>query len=168
MAKIVVATFPSRSDAERGISRLQEGGFSKDEISVVAKDDRGQGGQGLQQNTGNQGMFGDTTEGVSWGAGIGAGAGLLASAGALAIPGIGPLLAVGPLAAALSGAAVGGLAGGLMDWGIPEERGRFYEEQVRSGQALAAVRVQNDEKAREAERILREAGAQNIEVHQGQ
>lgn len=167
MAKVVVATFPSRSDAERGIDRLQQAGFSRQDISVVAKDDRATQGDAGRAGNGEQGMFGETSDGMTWGAGIGAGAGLLASAGALAIPGVGPLLAVGPLAAALSGAAVGGLAGGLVDWGIPEDRGRYYEEQVRAGRALAAVQVKDDQEARKAEQILQEAGAQDIEIHAG-
>lgn len=166
MTKVVVATFPSRDDAERGLKRLQDAGFAREEISVVAKDDSGSQGAS-QQSGGMGGMWGDASEGVTWGAGLGAGAGLLASAGALTIPGIGPLLAAGPLAAALSGAAMGGLAGGLMDWGIPEERGRYYEQQVRSGRALVAVQVEDADQANTAEQTLKDAGAQDIEIHVG-
>ncbi|HEY8450415.1 MAG TPA: hypothetical protein VIL95_08050 [Bacillota bacterium] len=160
MAKVVVGTFPSREQAERGAERLQRAGFSRDAISLVSKGERG-----AEQRQESMTNLGEATGGAMWGAGIGAGAGLLASAGALAIPGIGPLIAAGPLAATLSGAAVGGLAGGLADWGIPEERGRFYEEEVRAGRVLCAVEADEGEEDR-AEQALREAGAANVEVHQ--
>src|SRR5690554_766880 len=105
MAQVVIGTFESQEQAEKAADELQQAGSSKEDISLISKDN-----QGGSQDQGSQ-MNADVSEGVGWGAGLGSGAGLLASAGALAIPGIGPLLAVGPLAATLSGAVVGGLAG---------------------------------------------------------
>ena len=163
MAKVVLGTFASRQEAERAVERLQQAGFGRDDISVIGKDDRGE--QKGRRGEGGTTMMGEVSEGAWWGAGIGAGAGLLASAGALAIPGIGPLLAAGPLAATLSGAVTGGLAGGLVDWGIPEERGRYYEEQVKQGRILCVCECQDDEVER-AEAALRESGARDIEVHE--
>ncbi|HHY47360.1 MAG TPA: hypothetical protein GX506_08710, partial [Firmicutes bacterium] len=94
----------------------------------------------------------------------GGAAGLLAGLGALAIPGIGPIVAAGPLAATLSGAVTGGLVGGLVDLGIPDERGRYYEERVKQGGVLTAVKT-DARKADEAARILRESGATDVEMH---
>jgi uncharacterized membrane protein len=73
-------------------------------------------------------------------------------------------MAAGPIAGMLSGAATGGIAGGLIDWGIPEERGRHYEERVRQGKILAAVRT-DDRKVQEAAEILRRNGARDVETH---
>ncbi|HEX6990074.1 MAG TPA: general stress protein [Bacillota bacterium] len=161
MAKIVLGTFGDRQSAEHAAERLQQAGVDRGDISIVAKDDR-RGGQGREGEGGAQ--MSQAQDGAWWGAGLGAGAGLLASAGALAVPGIGPLLAAGPLAAALSGAVTGGLAGGLIDWGLPEESGRRYEEEVKRGRVLCACRCDEDRVDR-VEAALKETGADHVEVH---
>lgn len=167
MARIVIGTFNSRQDAERAADQLQRSGFGRDSVSLVSRDQGNNANQGQQDNRNQAMMSGNTTDGTMWGAGIGAGAGLLASAGALAIPGIGPLLAVGPLAATLSGAVTGGLAGGLIDWGLPEDRGQFYEQEVKQGRVLCMCRCEDDQAA-EAQQVLAEAGASNVETHDSQ
>lgn len=151
MAKTVIGVFRNRSDADRAVEELRQKGFGR-EVSLIARDDR-QGGGG-----------GTVAEGVVTGGTLGGLAGLLAGAGALAIPGVGPILAAGPIAGALTGAATGGLAGGLIDWGIPEERGRFYEQKVREGNLVAMVKS-SDPKVNEAADIMRRHGAQDVETH---
>lgn len=152
MAKTVIGVFRNRQDAEAAVNELRQKGFGR-EISVVTRD-QGQGGGG-----------GTLAEGVVTGGALGGLAGLLAGAGALAIPGVGPILAAGPIAGALTGAATGGLAGGLIDWGIPEQRGRFYEQKLREGNLVAMVKS-SDPKVNEAADILRRHGAQDVETHQ--
>lgn len=175
LARTVIGTFESRQQAEEAISALRNQGFAENEISILTRDQgerqqQGgtQSGRNQQQMGGSQGgtqMSADGVgDGVGWGAGIGAGAGLLATAGALAVPGIGPILAAGPLAATLSGAVTGGIAGGLMDWGIPAERGRHYEGRIREGRVLCVIRSE-DQKADEAAAIMRRHGAQDVETH---
>lgn len=163
--KTVVGIFKSRPRAEEAVEELRKKGFTENEISIVAKDE-GQGRQG--EGRGRRDREGLTAanvgDGTAWGGALGAGAGLLASAGALAIPGIGPVLAAGPLAATLSGAVTGGIAGGLLDWGIPEERGRQFEERVKRGDVLTAIRT-SEQKADEAREILQRKGAEEVEVH---
>jgi len=154
MQQVVIGTFGSRNEAEVAVDELQAAGFDPNEISIVAKDER-QGG-GHEEGAGGAG------EGVAWGSGVGGLAGLLASAGALAIPGIGPILAAGPIAATLSGAVTGGVAGGLLDFGIPEERGKHFEERIRQGDIVAAVRTDRTE---DAIRIFNEHGAEDVEAH---
>jgi uncharacterized membrane protein len=90
----------------------------------------------------------------------------LAGVGALAIPGIGPIVAAGPLAGALSGAVTGGVAGGLIDLGIPEDKGRQYEENLKQGGVLAVIET-SDDKANDASSILRQYGAKDVETHGG-
>lgn len=159
VAKAVIGLFDAPEQAERAAAAMRQRGFTDQEISVVSRDRRQQAGE--RGGMTNQ----DLSEGTWWGAGIGAGAGLLASAGALAIPGLGPLVAAGPLAAALSGAATGGIAGALLDWGIPAERGRYYEEQVRQGKTLTVVQSTDERRVDEAARILRDHGARDVETH---
>ncbi len=152
MAKTaVVGVFDERAQAEKAIDALKREGFRDTEISVVGKDGRAGAGAG----------DGGVGRGTAWGAGIGAGAGLLAAAGALTIPGIGPLVAMGPLATALGGAATGGVAGALVDWGIPQPRGRELEQRVREGRFLAVVDA--DGKADRAKEILKQNGAKDID-----
>lgn len=110
------------------------------------------------------GGAGNLTSGVTTGGVLGGLAGLGLGAGALAIPGIGPIIAAGPIAGLVSGALSGGVAGGLVDWGIPAERGQFFEEQIKEGKVLATVRT-DQEKINSAADIMRRNGAQNVEVH---
>jgi len=109
-------------------------------------------------------MSGDVNTGVWTGAAIGGAGGLLAAAGLFAVPGIGPILALGPLAAGLTGAAAGGLVGGLVDLGIPAERSEYYEGQVRQGKILAAVETEEGEEEK-VRRILEDHGATDVETH---
>jgi uncharacterized membrane protein len=71
---------------------------------------------------------------------------------------------MGPLAATLGGAATGGIAGGLIDAGIPEDRGQYYENEVRSGRFLVMVQSGED-RIEDAAGILRKTGAKDVEVH---
>jgi uncharacterized membrane protein len=165
MDSTIIGVFKSESQAERAVGELRERGIRSEDVSIIVRDDRrdrrtrgGDGDSSLRM--GRQ----DVGEGVATGGAIGGAAGLLAGAGALAIPGVGPILAAGPLAAALSGAVTGGIAGGLVDYGIPEQRGRHYEEQVRQGNILAVVRCRRD-KVDEASQILRRNGASDVETH---
>ena len=169
----VVGVFKSRNDAEKAVNDLEKKGFSKNEISVITKD-QGQGGRGGEGGQGGRGGMTMTTgssythqnigDGVTTGGAIGGLAGLLAGAGALAIPGIGPLLAAGPIAGALTGAVTGGVAGGLIDFGIPPESGRKYEEKVREGEIVCLVKSSSD-KVDEAAEIFRRNGATDVETH---
>lgn len=167
--RTVIGVFRSREQAEKALEELNREGFSENEISMVARDERkGEGGRDRGRGRQQRGAGfddQDVSEGVATGGAVGGVGGLLASAGALAVPGVGPVLALGPLAATLSGAVAGGVAGGLIDWGIPEERGQYFEEEVRKGRVLAAVRSV-EERVDRAANVLRRNGAQDVESHQ--
>lgn len=161
----VVGVFDAYDEAERCVREMRARGFTDNEISILAKG--GHEGEGGSEGDGGGGM--DLTseniaDGTAWGGAIGAAGGLLASAGALAIPGIGPILAVGPLASALSGAVAGGVTGGLIDLGVPEERGQDYEEEVKQGSVLAVVEA-DARRAEEAASLMRQHDAREVEVH---
>jgi len=162
MAKAVTGVFSSRDEAERAVAELRKSGFYTNEISIVAKDDR-QGQTDENNNDDNLGM-GMMSSGTATGGILGGIAGLALGAGAIAIPGLGPIIAAGPIAGMLSGAATGGIAGGLLDWGIPEERGKYYEDEVRKGKILAIVRSE-DQKVDKAAEIFRQNGAKDVETN---
>lgn len=187
MDRTVIGVFSSKAQAERAVSELREKGFSN-QISILARGSEGAKNP-VEEVSNRVTLRGDVHEnpvdsaavedaargpetgnnetvldGAGWGASLGGAAGLLAGAGFLALPGFGPILAAGPISAALTGAATGGIAGGLLDYGIPDERGRRYEEEVRSGRILAIVRT-DARKAEEAAQILRRNGASSVETH---
>lgn len=162
MEKTVIGVFDSRNKAENAVNEMRNTGFTQNEISIVAKD---QGRQNRQGNDDDMDMgTGSLATGTTTGSVLGGLAGIAVGAGALAIPGLGPIVAAGPIAGLLSGAASGGIAGGLIDWGIPEERGRQYEEEVRQGKILAAVRA-DEKKIQDAANIFRKNGARDVETH---
>jgi len=161
MSKTVLGVFENTSQAERAVDDLQRQGFNRKEISIVAKESKvGRG----DRSRGDMEAGQDISGGITTGGAIGGVAGLLAGVGALAIPGLGPIVAAGPIAAALSGAVTGGIAGGLIDWGIPEDVGQRFEQRVREGKILAVVRT-DDNKINEAADIFRRHGAGEVETH---
>jgi hypothetical protein len=107
-----------------------------------------------------------TFAGASAGAIIGGAIGLAA----LAIPGVGPLLAAGPILAALGGAvtggAVGGLVGSFAGLGVPSDDAKSYEEAVRSGAVILAVKAQDESLADASMSTLRQHGAQSVTSYQ--
>lgn len=152
--KVVIGVFRSTQAAEQAVNQLRSQGFSNQEINIISKKDQNQ----------TEYVDDDITDGAVTGGTLGGIGGLLLGAGALAIPGLGPIVAVGPIAAALSGAVVGGVAGGLIDWGIPEEVSRRYEDSVRQGGILAIVKTA-ETSVNQAAAILRQNGAQDVESH---
>ena len=134
-----VGVFETRAAADRAIADLKTAGYRDDQIGMVGKDSSGK--------TVRTGTANDTNleEGAAIGAAAGAAGGAAIGAGILAgvIPVIGPVLALGTLGTILvnaaGGAAIAGLAGGLIGWGIPEEDAKYYESEVAAGRYLVTV-----------------------------
>jgi hypothetical protein len=170
VAKTIVGSFDSFSEAQEVFRDLQQCGFSRDDISIVGNDARRQYGTEGKLPPDAPATLKDTGSGAATGAAaggvLGGAAGLVVGLMGLAIPGIGPIVAAGPLAAALAGAGVGavagGLIGGLTGVGVSEEDAGYYAEAVRRGGALVMVRA-DDSRAEEAARIMRSHGAVDIE-----
>ncbi|MDI3547150.1 MAG: hypothetical protein PWR10_802 [Halanaerobiales bacterium] len=159
----VIGVFDDQSQAERAVNEIREAGVTDEEISIAAREDRIKADEGDEGGTGaflNQ----DVTTGATTGGALGGLAGLMAGAGALAIPGIGPILAAGPIAAGLSGVAAGGLAGSLVDLGIPQDRGEYYENEVGKGSILAVVET-DQRKINDVASFMRRNGARDVETH---
>ena len=77
-----------------------------------------------------------------------------------------PLSQQDPILRALSGAAVGaavgGIAGGLIGLGIPELEAKRYEGKVKAGNILLSVHTANSDEIKNAEKIFKSAGAEDI------
>jgi hypothetical protein len=161
--KSVFCIATNRDQADRIVDRLKDTGFSNNDISVLFPDKDTTRDFAHEKNT-------KAPEGIATGAGtggvVGGALGWLAGIGALAIPGAGPFIAAGPILAALSGAAVGatvgGIAGGLIGMGIPELEAKRYEGKIKAGNILLSVHTENAEEIKAAEKIFRNAGAQDI------
>ncbi len=161
--RTVVGVFRSRENAERAVEELRSAGWDRD-ISILAREEGREGRKGRGGDDRARMEDQDLSEGVATGGVLGGLAGLAASAGLMTIPGVGPVLAAGPIATTLTGVVTGGLAGGLVDYGIPAEDGREYEEEVKSGRILTMVRTE-ERRASDVERILRERGADRVRSH---
>ena len=148
--RTVVGMFTNRPDAEQAIRELKAAGFSEDRIGVALQDRDEQ--RDLMETTGSEAAEGAATGAVSGGV-VGGVIGLL---GSLLIPGVGPIVVGGVLASTLTGAgigaATGGIIGALVGMGVPESDARHFDEGLRSGRTLVAVKA--DERTGEALAIL--------------
>lgn len=172
MAQTIIGVFSNRTDAENAISRLNDSGYSPQDISIVAKDEvittQPDDSSGSQMASG-------AAAGAATGGVVGALAGLLVGISAVTIPGIGPLLIGGPIATALgltgaaattatgavTGLLAGGIIGALTSLGIPQEDARVYEREINQGGVLVAVptSVLTDG---QAEEIMRSSNATQV------
>ena len=181
MSKIIVGMFNSRQNAEIAAAKVKEQGLRTDDISIVSK--QGDEGDPAKTATGAvpsatgtadaaaAGMrTGDTqindniSDGVVSGSVLGGIAGLVIGAGSLIVPGLGIIAAAGPIAGLISGAVTGGIVGGLVDLGIPENKSRQYESDIKHGKILFSMRTDED-KVDKISSILKSSGAANIETY---
>jgi len=152
----VVGVFETRARADQAVAELRKAGFDDSDIGMVYRNTEGK--------TVKTGAADDTyaDEGAVTGAVAGAAGGALIGAGIAAgvIPVIGPVLAIGTLGTILlnaaGGAALVGMAGALVGWGIPEDDATFYEGEVKGGRYL--VMVDTKDRADQARTILHGRG----------
>ena len=159
---VVLGVFENEDKAKRAISEMKERGISENDISVVARHEQREDMEaGAEMGQGEQNI----SDGAATGGALGGIAGLLAGAGMLTIPGVGPILAAGPISAGLSGVAAGGIAGGLVDYGVDEETGERYAQEVEQGRILVAAEDTDESRVDEVADILRDKGANDVETH---
>lgn len=149
--RVVVGTYKTESEVISAIRRLQEMGYDKNDISVLAKNperfDRIKAATDIKTETPKSAAGGAGAGAVTGGllGGIGA---LLVSLGVLIIPGVGPFLAAGPIAAALggviAGGAVGGIVGALVGLGVEKGDAEQYEAALNNGDLLVLARAGDD------------------------
>ncbi len=162
MTKTVTALVEIRPEADMILSRLDQAGFTPDQVSILTTEETR--GQHFALTEGDK-----SDEGALTGAAVGGLTGALdlglASAGTLLIPGLNLVVGgalIGALAGLGAGAAAGGLVGALVGAGIPEHEAKIYEDHVQNGGILLAVRVENDSEERVAKDILKDANAKSI------
>ncbi len=68
------------------------------------------------------------------------------------------------LSGVAAGAAVGGVAGGLIGLGVPEFEAKSYEGKIRGGNILVAVHTDNSESAKRTKQVFESNGAHDIAV----
>ncbi|MCX7712029.1 MAG: DUF1269 domain-containing protein [Clostridia bacterium] len=187
MSKTIVAIFDTYRNAETAANQIKDQGLRTADISIVAKErDAGNAGNagttatmGGIGTTGAAGTAGNTTgtmgttaraandnisDGVVTGGILGGLAGLLIGAGSMMIPGLGIIAAAGPITGLLSGAVTGGIVGGLIDLGIPENRSKQYETDIKAGKILFSMKT-DDDKVEQIGSILRSNGATSIDSY---
>jgi len=135
-----VGVFDTREAAERAVAELRAAGYRDDKTGMVAR-----AASGKTVRTDGAGERTNAGEGAAIGAAAGAVGGAAVGAGIIAgvIPVIGPVLALGTLGTILvnaaGGAAIAGIAGALIGWGVPEEDAKYYESEVQAGRYLVTV-----------------------------
>ena len=166
-----VGTFASRPEAEKALYELRDAGFNMDKVSVVVKN--AEGGEQVSgtdyEKSKSEQAAGGAKAGATAGGVTGGIIGLLPSLGVLAIPGVGPIAEIGVILANTLigggiGAASGGLLGALIGWGIPEERAKYYDEQLSQGKYVVLLEGTQAE-INTAESILRNQGVRDWETY---
>lgn len=160
MAEMIVGIFKDSKDAGNVVSEFKGKGLT-DEITVVAK-------ESVARDTKVHEIQKDISEGATTGAVAGATvgglAGLLAGVASFVVPGVG-LLVFGPLATVLTGIAGGALSGGLVgalvDYGVPEEKAKLYEQRLQAGEVVVGVTT-GQMNANEVMEIMQRNNAEEI------
>lgn len=166
MSKTVVAIFDRYEFAEKAAREVKDNGLRTDDISIVAKNNNEEDDNKGAAATMGRGPINDNiSDGVVTGGILGGLAGLLIGAGSMVIPGLGIIAAAGPITGLLSGAVTGGVVGGLVDLGIPENRSKQYETDIKAGKVLFSMRA-DDDKVDDIAAILRNNGASSVDSYE--
>lgn len=139
----VARLYDTYADAVAVVTDLESSNLGPDaEISLIASE-KATGRDTTVETQHTKASAAGTGAGA--GAAVGGIVGILAGLGMLAIPGIGPLVAAGWLATTAAGAGVGAAAGGLIgaltSAGLHHDEAETYEEGIRRGGTLVAVRA---------------------------
>ncbi|MGI6777168.1 MAG: hypothetical protein ACOX7R_03820 [Acetivibrionales bacterium] len=167
MSKTIAAVFDEYNSAENAAREIKDRGLRTEDISIVAK--QRENGENRKQTAtmmaGDRPVTDNVSDGVITGGVLGGLAGLLIGAGSMVVPGLGIVAAAGPITGLLSGAVTGGIVGGLVDLGIPEDKSKQYETDIRAGKILFSMRVDNEEKIDQIASILRNNGATSVDTY---
>jgi ferritin-like metal-binding protein YciE len=158
---LVLGLFDSSTTADRALSQLYSAGVTREDLSVVAADEKAAAQFGIAKQS-------KVGEGAAIGAGVlgalGAALAGFAAVGAIATGGAGVIIA-GPLVAALAGAgagaATGGIIGGLVGLGIPEHEVHHWADKVKKGSVLIGVKAEAA-RADNIKRVFEQNGATRI------
>ncbi|MBC7911158.1 MAG: hypothetical protein H7Y30_11690 [Pyrinomonadaceae bacterium] len=154
-SRMVTGLFRDRESAERAYNSVSGRGYDKDDVNLLMSDDTRSKYFKDDDNAPDTELGSKALEGAGLGSAIGGTTGAVLGAIAaigttIALPGLG-LLVAGPIVAALAGAGAGSLTGGLVGAligaGIPEDRAKIYDEEVRKGGIVMGVNPRTDEDA---------------------
>ena len=164
MTKVLTGIFHSRSSAIAALEDLERHGCSQDDVSLLMSETTRGREFAVDEST-------KAPEGLATGAAIGGAIGALALAltatGLVAVPIAGPYAAgtwLAMLAGFGAGALGGGIIGGLIGLGIPEHEAELYRGEIEKGGILLGVFVPNEDRAKEARKLLEANGAEHISV----
>lgn len=135
--------FKDQESAEKAYQDAIDAGYRPQDINVLmSEDSRKKYYDSILVKEGSKASTGLGVGGAT-GAAIGGIVAAIAAVGtSLVIPGLGMVVA-GPLAAGLAGAGAGSIAGGLVGalvgWGIPEEKAKIFESEIKSGGIMLGV-----------------------------
>lgn len=169
-----VGVFKDAGKMEDAVEELEESGFDRAEISLLASDDT------VRQKLGHRFYDAKSLEDdpavprkafvstAAIGDAEGALIGGLMYAGALAAAGV--TVASGGafgalLAAAVAGGASGGLIGGVLASLVGENQARQIEDEIRHGGLLVWVRTPTEDDEKRAVEVFRRNGAADVHVH---
>lgn len=165
----VTGTFSDRDAAERAYKAILSRGYSDKDINLMMSEET-RNLYFANENQPDTELGSKAMEKAGVGGAIGGTVGAILAAIAavgtsIAVPGLGLVIA-GPIAAALAGAGAGGLTGGilgaLIGYGIPEERAKLYESDLKNGGIVLGVNPHNDEDAAYFEHEWKEYRGRNI------
>jgi hypothetical protein len=165
-AKTVIALFEFEEEANHAASRLEQEGFSRDQISIISENDLSRPEEHVTAADNVEGkIMGAVGKGLAFGGGLGAIAGGVSS---LLIPGVAPIVIGGALATtfigATLGASVGGVMAALMKAGVDESDARLFEAALRHGGVVLTLHT-DDDHARKAVELLDRSGALDMDEH---
>jgi hypothetical protein len=142
MTQAITAAYMSKNAVERGVEKLRELGFSKDDISLFMS------GPARELHIAGAPPWtyrNEASADFAIGGMLGAVLGGLAAVASLSIPG--GLFVAGPVGAAVAGAAAGGAGGGvfgvLVGAGILEEEAAVYQQEIGRDRILVRVTALN-------------------------
>ena len=159
----IAGLFERYEDADRALVQINELGYGKDDINVIAPENM------IKSKLADKGDAKEDT--AKTGALVGGLAGLLVGVGTILVPGVGPILTAGALATALGstavgagiGAAAGGFRGSLKEMGLPDADATILEEGVKNGGILVTVIVEGEDHIRRVKEIMRSSNAVDLE-----
>jgi Heat induced stress protein YflT len=142
---IVLGSFETQSQAEDAMDRLKALGIGDADVSLVSH-----AGEAVGAPDDDSQRADDQVD--------------IAVAGGAAGAVLGGFL-LGPIGAVVGGVlAGGGLAAALRPHGVTHEEAEEYERRLNAGRYVLATRVETDERADEARRVLAAAGADEVDV----
>ena len=167
--KTVIGVFMSPTEAQKAIDDMEDAGFDRDEVSLLAQKESV---EGILDAEKEEAAVESAGVGAVGGTALGGLIGLAAGATALVVPGVGPALAAGAWAATLGttaagagvGAAYGGLVGALIGFGVTEEETHLYVNSVQEGGILLLVQPDDPEQIATGRRIMDQHDGIGVDV----